>query len=240
MPTATNPTASLADRYGPWAVIAGASEGTGRAFAQQLAAAGIHCILIARREQPLRALADEIRRDHGVDCVIASIDLSMPDACEQVKAAVGDREVGLFIANAGADPNGARFLDRSAGILFVAGHVKFDVGSLQRSRRLHRAQRRDDDDHPALVVASAGAFAHIALADECLERRVGFEHRVEMADQQQALAVRLAGVRRDQMARAPGVGVPGVGVPGVGVPGVSREATVRPLSRRIANSTPAD
>ena len=57
MPTATNPTASLADRYGPWAVIAGASEGTGRAFAQQLAAAGIHCILIARREQPLRALA---------------------------------------------------------------------------------------------------------------------------------------------------------------------------------------
>lgn len=108
----TPTTTSLIERYGPWAVIAGASEGTGRAFARLLAKSGIHCVLIARREQPLRALADEIRRESGVDCVIASIDLSKPDACEQVKAAVGDREVGLYVANAGADPNGARFLDR--------------------------------------------------------------------------------------------------------------------------------
>jgi uncharacterized protein len=102
----------LAERYGPWAVVAGASEGTGRAFARQLAAAGIQCILIARREQPLRTLAEEIRVESGVECVVASIDLSKPDAFEQIKAAVGPRDVGLFVANAGADPNGAHFLKR--------------------------------------------------------------------------------------------------------------------------------
>ncbi len=106
---------ALADRYGPWAVIAGASEGTGRAFAKQLAAAGIRCVLIARREQPLRELAEEIHREFRIECVTAPIDLSAPDACERVKAAVGDREIGLYIANAGADPNGARFLDRDIG-----------------------------------------------------------------------------------------------------------------------------
>ena len=43
---------TFAERYGPWAVIAGASEGTGRAFARKIAAEGVRCILIARREAP--------------------------------------------------------------------------------------------------------------------------------------------------------------------------------------------
>lgn len=102
----------FAKRYGPWAVIAGASEGTGRAFARQLAARGLRCILLARREGPLLELAQEIRADSGQECVSASVDLAAPDALERIVAAVGDREVGLFVANAGADPNGALFLDR--------------------------------------------------------------------------------------------------------------------------------
>jgi short-subunit dehydrogenase len=103
---------NLIDRYGPWAIVAGASEGTGRAFALQLAASGIRCVLIARREPPLRELAQEIRHLHAVECLVVSIDLSLADACEQIVAAVGEREIGLYISNAGADPNGARFLER--------------------------------------------------------------------------------------------------------------------------------
>lgn len=103
---------NLVDRYGPWAIVAGASEGTGREFALQLAANGINCVLIARREQPLLDLAGEIGRMHGVECVTLPLDLSLPDACDRIVAAAGEREVGLYISNAGADPNGARFLDR--------------------------------------------------------------------------------------------------------------------------------
>jgi uncharacterized protein len=102
----------FAERYGPWAVIAGASEGTGAAYSRQLAAKGLNLILIARREGPLNALADEIRNQHGVECVTASIDLTRPDAHDAIVAAAGDREVGLYISNAGADPNGSEFLDK--------------------------------------------------------------------------------------------------------------------------------
>ena len=52
---------SFADRCGPWAVIAGASEGTGRAFARAIALHGVPSILLARREAPLAGLAAEIR-----------------------------------------------------------------------------------------------------------------------------------------------------------------------------------
>lgn len=101
---------SFAEKYGPWALITGASEGTGSAFARQIAAQGVNLILIARREGPLAALAEEIRA-LGVDCVTASVDLAQPDAADKVAAAAGDREVGLFIANAGADTVNTRFLD---------------------------------------------------------------------------------------------------------------------------------
>lgn len=104
--------ATLVERYGPWAVIAGASEGTGRAFARRLAASGVPSILIARREAPLAALAAEIRAEFGVECVTAAIDLAAPDAFEKIVVAAGAREIGLFINNAGADPNGSFFLDK--------------------------------------------------------------------------------------------------------------------------------
>ncbi len=102
---------SLSARYGPWALIAGGSEGTGASFAQRLAGEGIHCILVARREGPLEALAEEIRARHGVQCVTACVDLSADDAADRIVAAAGDREVGLLITNAGADGNGSTFLD---------------------------------------------------------------------------------------------------------------------------------
>jgi short-subunit dehydrogenase len=102
----------FAERYGPWAVIAGASEGTGREFARQIAAKGLNLVLIARREGPLAELAREIRAESGVECVTASVDLARPDAAEKIAAAVGGREVGLYVNNAGADPNGSRFLDK--------------------------------------------------------------------------------------------------------------------------------
>ena len=103
---------NLSERYGPWAIIAGASEGTGRAFARRLAAEGLRCILIARRAAPLEALAAEIRAEYGTECVTASIDLGEPGAFERIVDAAGSREIGLYLSNAGADPNGARFLDR--------------------------------------------------------------------------------------------------------------------------------
>ncbi|MFT3965062.1 MAG: SDR family NAD(P)-dependent oxidoreductase [Sphingobium sp.] len=104
----------LIEKYGPWAVIAGASEGTGSAFARRLAAEGLKLVLIARREGPLAALAEELKAAHGTECVTASVDLARPDAVERIAELTEGREIGLYVSNAGADPNGSGFLGTDA------------------------------------------------------------------------------------------------------------------------------
>lgn len=105
----------MKDTYGPWALITGASDGTGAEFALQLAERGLNLVLVARREGPLENLASRIRDQYGVETRTASIDLYRESAADQVITAADGLEVGLFVANAGSDPNGSTFLDASYG-----------------------------------------------------------------------------------------------------------------------------
>jgi uncharacterized protein len=103
----------MLDRYGPWALIAGGSEGLGASFAYLLAAQGINLILIARRAGPLEATAGAVRAAHGVEVRTATIDLTHPDMLAQVRAVSDDVAVGLLIVNAGGADGPAALIDQS-------------------------------------------------------------------------------------------------------------------------------
>ena len=99
-------------KYGPWALVAGASEGLGAAFAEELAARGLSLVLVARRAAELEALAASLRTKHGVDVHTAALDLADPNVLDRVKGAIGSREIGLLVYNAAYSEIGA-FLDSS-------------------------------------------------------------------------------------------------------------------------------
>ncbi len=84
-------------RYGPWALIAGASEGIGASFATALAAKGLNLLLLARRDGPLQELASTLE---GVEVRTASVDLSAPDLPARITELTKDLEIGLVVANA--------------------------------------------------------------------------------------------------------------------------------------------
>jgi short-subunit dehydrogenase len=99
-----------ADQFGPWAVVTGASSGIGRGFADQLAAAGINLVLVARRLAALESVGAELNRRYGVDFRTVGVDLSNPGALTPVAEATNDLDVGLLVSNAGAALPGL-FLD---------------------------------------------------------------------------------------------------------------------------------
>lgn len=103
---------SFVHRYGPWALIAGASEGLGEAFARALAERGLNLILLARRGEVLETLAAELRQRHSVQVQTGALDLGQAELPAAVRALVGEREVGLLVYNAAFSQIG-EFLNQS-------------------------------------------------------------------------------------------------------------------------------
>ena len=106
-------TATFAQKYGPWAVIAGGSQGVGVAFAEQLSAAGINLLLIARNAAKLDEVAAAIRKQHSVQVRTAAIDLTADDMVEQVATVSDDLDVGFLLYNAGAASGPKLVIDQS-------------------------------------------------------------------------------------------------------------------------------
>lgn len=98
--------ANFAAKYGPWAVVAGASEGLGAAFAAALAARGLNLLLLARRADVLAAVADELRARTVVEVRAKVCDMAHPDLAAALEALTADIAVGLAVYNAAHAPVG--------------------------------------------------------------------------------------------------------------------------------------
>ena len=98
--------ARLVSRYGPWAVVTGASDGIGRAFAYDLAAAGLNVVLVARRGELLHQIAGELRAQHRVSTLVITVDLARADAVAMINSATSDLDAGLLVAAAGFGTSG--------------------------------------------------------------------------------------------------------------------------------------
>jgi short-subunit dehydrogenase len=103
-------------RYGPWAVVTGASSGIGAEFARQLAARGLAVAVVARRRERLQTLATELSAAHGVEVRVVVADLGRPDGVGALLEQVAELDIGLFVNNAGVGLKG-RLVDTDPAVL---------------------------------------------------------------------------------------------------------------------------
>src|SRR5215467_7215265 len=120
----------FAERYGPWAVVAGASDGIGASVARLLGERGVSVVLVARREAMLEEVATTVKTPTRV----VTLDLSGERADEALADATDDLDVGLLVYNAGADPNASRFLDKPLAVWqeLVRRNVNTVLGACHR------------------------------------------------------------------------------------------------------------
>ena len=100
-------------RFGPWALVTGASSGIGREFARQIAASGINVVLVARRDALLTELGRAISQEFDVQYRALAMDLSQEGFLAGLADATHDIDIGLVVSNAGSgNPGEFLKLDR--------------------------------------------------------------------------------------------------------------------------------
>jgi short-subunit dehydrogenase len=138
------------ERYGPWAVVAGASEGVGASVARLLGARGVNVVLVARRQEAL----GEVARTLATETRMVVLDLSDLEAPTALANATADLEIGLLIYNAGADPNMSRFHDKPVDVWqgMVARNCATVVGATH-----HFGELMVERGHGGIILVTSGA-----------------------------------------------------------------------------------
>ena len=142
---------------GTTALITGASAGLGAAFAEQLAARGADVVLVARREDRLRELAERIETAHRVQATVIALDLAKPGAAAELRAALDGRgiRVQTLINNAGFGMKGA-FAE--ADPARIDEMVQLNVSALVSVTRAFLADMVADGRGALVGIASTGAY----------------------------------------------------------------------------------
>ena len=135
---------SFRDKYGPWALVTGASSGMGAAFARQVAARGLNVVLVTRREDRLRALSEDLKRSGSAQTRVAPADLSRDDFIPRLAEATDGLQINLLVNNAGLGVTGeclANDLGAELGMLHLncraplcGRESRFPSRNLYRSR----------------------------------------------------------------------------------------------------------
>ncbi len=120
-------------RFGPWALVTGASSGIGKEFVRQLAASGLNVALVARRETLLYEVGQGIAKDFNVEYRTVVADLSQEGFLDKLAEATNDLDIGLVVSNAGTG-NPGEFL-------------KIDRGELENLLRLNTLAHLDIAHH---------------------------------------------------------------------------------------------
>lgn len=95
-------------KYGPWAVVTGASGGIGKEFAVALARHGLSVVLVARREHELARVRSLLKAEAPhVDARVVVADLTTAAGLQRVRDAAADLDVGLLVNNAGVEQTGS-------------------------------------------------------------------------------------------------------------------------------------
>jgi hypothetical protein len=115
------------------ALVTGASSGIGASFARRLAAGGCSLVLVARREERLAALAEDLRRWHDVDVEVLPADLATPSGLDAVTTRLAEGDpIELLVNNAARSARGTvAELDRDT----IEAQIQLNVVALTRLTR---------------------------------------------------------------------------------------------------------
>lgn len=182
-------------KYGPWAIVTGASDGIGREMAFSLAKRGLNLVLVARRRSILDEVATNLSKAYPIETQVIDADLSQSAAVKTVIAATDNLDVGLLVASAGFGTAGYFLdmpLDREQNMLDVNCRAVLTMSH-------HFGRRFAKQKHGGIILLSSlVAFQGVPLSAHYAATKAYIQSLAEGLHQE------LAPLGVDVLASAPG------------------------------------
>jgi len=187
------------EKYGPWAVILGGSEGVGAELARALAQDGVNLLLVARRAEPLEVLKRSIIDQAPVEVRELALDITEPEAADRIAAAVADVEIGMLICNAGSGVALGAFIAQD-----VEAHLRLVQLNITSQIRLihHFGRLMADRQRGAIMLIGSGAgevgtgYVAVYSASKAFQRHLAEALWFELAPQGIDVSVMMLGVTK--------------------------------------------
>lgn len=147
---------TLKNKFGTWAIVTGASSGIGKEFANQLAREGMNLVLIARRENLLKELADDLERNFKIQAKYLVMDLTDENIIERIEDATKGLDVGFIVSNAGGARMGAF---HKIPMIDFESMIKLNVSAQMKISHWFSTRRiKENKKGGLLMVSSTTAF----------------------------------------------------------------------------------
>jgi len=135
-------------KLGPWAVVTGATDGLGKAYAEEFAKRGINVVLISRSLFKLQTVAKDIELQYGVETRVIDVDFTGGrEIYDKIGQQLRDLDVGVLVNNVGMSyvhpeflsniPEGGEFCTRlmHCNILSVTGMTLLVLPKMVEKRK---------------------------------------------------------------------------------------------------------